>query len=204
MLTLNNLNVTVSDHELLSNISITLFPGSIINFYGSNGIGKTSLLRKISSLEFIENEQILYNEYDVNKALDEYRVLLSYVGHENGLMENKTVFQNLEFWANIYNIEEAISASIKCFDLGQYIATPVSKLSKGWRRKVSLAKLLLNNSPVWIIDEPFANLDEPSIANLKNVFSGKVNQNGIVIIANHQKLEDENVINFNLEEFKNV
>ena len=62
----------------------------------------------------------------------------------------------------------------------------------------------MSDSPVWIIDEPFANLDTSSKNNFTNVLKGKANQGGIVIIATHDKIEDKCIINYNLEDRKSV
>lgn len=204
MLTLNKFHVSVSDYQILDDISLSLLPGSIANLYGPNGIGKTTILKKLASLTHIEEQQLFYNEVDITKALGEYRSFVSYVGHENALLEDRNVLENLSFWAKIYNMEEAVNAALKCFGLEKYILYPVKDLSKGWQRKVSLAKLLLSYSPVWIIDEPFANLDTSSKNNFTNVLKGKANQGGIVIIATHDKIEDKCIINYNLEDRKSV
>lgn len=205
MLTFNRLNISISDINLLNSISVSLLPGAIINFYGPNGIGKTSLLRKIASLDHIRENEVFYNGNDITIARNEYKMLLSYLGHENAhSCELATVEEELSFWAKIYSTKELIPAAIKCFDLIAYTSTTIGDLSAGWKRKLSLARFLLNYSKIWIIDEPFANLDTDSKNRLLEILYSRANQNGIVILANHEPMEEVGIINFDLRSCANV
>jgi heme exporter protein A len=203
MLTLNNIAITRNYSELISNLSVTLFGGACLNLYGSNGCGKTTLLNKLASLTTIAKGTLLFNKVEVTKAIDEYRLLISYIGHKNSLTENFTVRENLEFWAGINNKIEAVEAALTCFNLQDISDSKVSELSAGQKRRAALARLLVSNSIIWLLDEPFANLDKKSEDLLKDVIKAKTQQNGIVIITSHTPIDDKGMLHIQLDELRN-
>lgn len=203
MLTLNNISISRNYSELISNLSITLFGGACLNLYGSNGCGKTTLLNMLASLTEIAKGKLLFNKTEVTEAIDEYRLLISYIGHKNSLTESFTVRENLEFWAAINSKLEAVEAALTCFNLQDLDDIKIEKLSAGQKRRVALARLLVSNSIIWLLDEPFANLDKKSEDLLKDVIKAKTQQNGIVIVTSHTPIDDKAMLHINLEELRN-
>lgn len=203
MLTLNNISIFRNYSELISNLSVTLFGGACLNLYGSNGSGKTTLLNKLASLTEIAKNSLLFNKVDVTQAIDEYRLLISYIGHKNSLTENFTVRENLKFWASINNKQEAVDAALTCFNLQDIADQKARELSAGQKRRAALARLLVSNSIIWLLDEPFANLDKKSEELFKDVINAKTQQNGIVIITSHTPIDSKRMLHINLEELKN-
>lgn len=112
-----------------------------------------------------------------------------YVGHKNACKDSLTVTQNIEFWAGIRNTRELIVAAVCCLQLQPVLNIRYGELSAGWRRRVALARLLISNANVWLIDEPFCNLDSATCELVLNLISIRSEQNGIVIITGHSSTE---------------
>ena len=87
------------------------------------------------------------------------------------------------------------------FDLDELQNIPCGKLSQGWQKKVALAKLLALPSEIWLLDEPFTNLDSDSKIKLRSIIETRCDNGGSVILATHDDIEINNSVELNLEDF---
>ncbi len=202
MLTIDNLSINCNGTGLIKSFGVTLFSGCALNIYGSNGSGKTMLLRHIIGLDIIKPKQIFYNQIDVYEHLGEYRLMGEYIGHNLGLKEILSVEDNLSFWAGIYDTELLLAPSIHTLKLSKYLKYKVSELSMGTKKRVALARLLITNSTLWFLDEPFANLDSQYIYILQNMIKARCEQKGAVILTSHAPLEGPEITNICIDDFK--
>jgi heme exporter protein A len=202
MLTLNNLSVWRDGDMLLSELSLSLFPTALLQLNGPNGIGKTSLLKAIAKLLPEAHGSIMYNQIDVNEALDEYYSLISYSPHELQLCPELTVHENLYLWADIYGTIPALSAALHAYDLEVKAHVRVANLSAGYKKRVHLARLLLEHGNVWLLDEPLVNLDQTGRERFYNIIKAKLQNQGIVIIVSHEDLKDLEVIKIDLNNYR--
>jgi heme exporter protein A len=204
MLTCSNITVSKNNKLLFSNLGFTIFHGSVLIIKGRNGIGKTSLLKVIANLIPKNTGDIFYNSINVKLSLKEFYELLFYVGKADILDEDQTVLKNLEFWGKLYDQEINILAAIRTFSLEPYVNFEVYKLSQGYKQRLLLARLLLCNAKIWLLDEPYNSLDSQGKNILTNLIKARCMQKGIVIITNHdQNIKVENSSEINLEDFCN-
>ena len=166
-----NLNYQIDSKEIFQNISFEISAGSITEIRGGNGCGKSSMLKIICGL--ISNEKISFHE-DVNENI-------SYLGHTNGMLDELTFRQNFKLDNLVINSEYA-----KELNIFQLRSQKLNNLSYGEKRKVALLKVIQANRKVWVLDEPFAGLDDASISTLVQIFAHHVKNSGTVILANHQ------------------
>lgn len=205
MLTLNNLTCSKGGKTLFKDLSFTVGDCCLLVVRGGNGSGKTSLLNIIACLARADSGEILYaNEKVTGEHWQEYCEIINYVGHKNAIKPYLTVRENLEFWASLTNSKEAVDSAISFFDLTPYENTPCANLSIGWQKKVSLAKLLSCRSEIWLLDEPFANLDEDSKLKMASVIQTRCQQGGSVILTAHGDIPLDDYVEINIEEFKGV
>ncbi len=189
MLECENLSCVHNNKVLFKNLSFKAEPKSKILIAGPNGSGKTSLIRSLSGLLPPASGNIRYCKKDIYDDLKSYIPSMVYIGHKNACKDGLTVAQNIEFWAGIRNTKELIIAAICCLQLQPVFNIKYGKLSAGWKRRVALARLLVSNASVWLVDEPFCNLDSATCELVLNLISIRSEQNGIVIITGHSPTE---------------
>ncbi|WP_455478812.1 heme ABC exporter ATP-binding protein CcmA [Bartonella sp. B10] len=175
-----------NEEILFQDLSFCLFPHQLMTITGSNGIGKSTLLRIIAGLrEAAEGHVILKN----NDKLYPVATACHYLGTQNAMKSSLSVIDNLQFWASFYgqplrHPHEAL-ADIGLSDLEHL---PFNVLSTGQKRRVAIARLLLSYRPIWILDEPTSGLDHPSQTTLTNLLQTHLNYGGMIIAATHNPL----------------
>ena len=195
MLTFNNLTVSNSDRDLLNSISFSILPGGIFNFHGSNGIGKTTFLNTIA-YAISDSGKVLFNDKDltINQS--------TYIPIDMGGYPTLQVKQNLEIFASLNDNHLALVPSVKVFELDEYLDSDLQSLSTGWQKRVLLSTLLFTQTPIWIIDEPFSNLDADSTQRVYEVLLSRAANGGIILISSHIPLKFDEITNINLEDFR--
>ena len=190
-----NLSLMRNDHYIIRDLSIEIFPKTVVNIFGNNGSGKTSLLKVLAGITEKTNGEILKNNVDV-----------IYVGHKYGLKSNLTIHENLAL-DNLQNkviASEEIDNIIKKYQMIYYRDTLVKNLSHGQQKRVCLMRTMIINSNLWLLDEPYSALDSKGVEILNNTIKEAVSNNVAVLMTNHKKIEIEklNVKNFKLEDGK--
>lgn len=201
MLTCTNLNLENNNGAVFLNMGFTLLPGSLLVVKGANGSGKTCLLKMIAGLIAYTNGTITWNKINIDDDIHAFRQNLCYIGHDNALKGELTVFDNLQFWCELKNQPELLMPAIHHFHLQNILDMSVGSLSIGWQRKVDLARILLSPTNLWLLDEPEINLDQTGKNLLMDLIKTRVRERGIVIIASHG-LNDLAYANYlNIEDF---
>ncbi len=188
-LCVENLTLTRAGHEIVSGISFELSSGEMLVVTGENGSGKSTTLRGIAGLLPLANGSVLLFDKTGKAFENPVREYCHYLGHENGMKPGLSVRENLNFWQGFMgephlSIEEALDE----VDLGHTIDLPFSYLSAGQKRRVALARLLISDRPVWILDEPTAGLDVRSCELFTTLAKSFVDDDGILIAATHLPL----------------
>jgi len=185
ILTFDNISLYIDTKKLFTDINLTILPSSIIYVKGSNGSGKSSLLRILGGLQTPTFGQIKINNMNIDNIKKPFA---TYIGHELGIKLELKVWDNLIFFATLYNSYAALEATIHYFDLHDILEEKVYNLSSGNKKKIAMAKLLMSNSPLWLLDEVDSNLDEANKKLLHNLIVSKSNSGGIIFIASHDKV----------------
>lgn len=206
MLTLDKINYSKNQKKILCNLGFSIGLGTCLAIKGKNGSGKSSLLKIIAGLASLNSSEnsgeILWNRENISKIKDEFYSDIQYLGHNNFLKKNLSVFDNLLFYASLKNSEILLPAALRYFLLDEIIDQKVGKLSEGWQKRVMLAKLLCCPATIWLLDEPTVNLDAQGKELLFNLVNTRIKENGIVIIATHDDLFSPISTTINLEDFK--
>jgi heme exporter protein A len=171
---------------LFDGLELRLQPGQVMWLRGSNGRGKTSLLRLLAGLSRPEAGQIRWGD----EALPPQQ--MTYVGHHNALKEDLTALESLGFLARLHgqaSSREALVAALQRLGLHSRRDAPVRTLSQGQRRRVALARLALAPAkPLWLLDEPFDALDADGIAVVDALLSAQAARGGSVLLTSHLPL----------------
>ncbi len=197
MLQILDLECVRGDLLLFSGLNFALESGELLHVKGANGSGKTTLLRTVCGLSHPESGKVLWQGESIWKQGESYRDELTYIGHLNGVKDELTVLENLRIATMLsgeqHSEDQLIDALVK-IGLGERIDLPAKMLSQGQRRRVSLARLLLTKSTLWILDEPYTALDVSVIATLQQVIAQHLQCGGMVLLTTHQDVDIEGVV----------
>ena len=191
---IKNISCIRGNKLLFKNINFKLNNKDLLIIKGSNGSGKTSLLKILSGLLKPISGSIIVNKKDMNLLKDEYFKYFEYVGHENAIKSALTVRENLNFYLKIKKdlTKRNFEKSIKIFNLKNLLDVKIENLSSGEKRRVSLSRLILSNSKIWFLDEPTTGVDKVNVSNFLKILKNHLNSNGLAIIATHDNIKIKN------------
>ena len=176
--------------------------GGALVLTGSNGSGKSSLLRLFATLLTPDSGELLWGGVPVARDAAGYRALIHYVGHLDALKPALTPRETLGFWASLRGTAEpTIDAALAGFGLGAVADRPCGWLSAGQRRRLALARLVAAPAPIWLLDEPTAALDSDGEARLLTLIAEHRAAGGRVALATHQPLALSNTAVIMLDDF---
>ncbi len=164
---------------VLSGVSFALEAGRALVLRGPNGIGKTTLLRAIAGLQ-----PMLSGAVRLRASALPASEAISYAGHADGLKSTLTVAENLRFWASVYG-RAAIDPALDEMNLRALSERPAANLSAGQKRRLGLARLLVTDRPVWVLDEPTVSLDAASVALFAACVRAHLARGGAALMATH-------------------
>jgi heme exporter protein A len=185
-----------NDVPIYSNISFNLIQGQHLVLSGSNGSGKTSLIRTLCCLTNPSSGCIKWNKSNVNSIDNDYLDRIAYLGHKNGLIDELTLMENIEVTLGKNFDRSELTNLLDNFNLFEHKDILYSNLSNGQKRKTALIRVILSSKQLWIMDEPFTNLDVDSIAFIDIIINSHLNKGGMLISASHSP---ENRIDCDLE-----
>jgi ABC-2 type transport system ATP-binding protein len=187
------------ERPALDEVSFQVNPGEVVALLGPNGSGKTTLMKAICGLVKPVAGEVRVGEVDVLAAPEEARSRLGLLIHaERSFYYRLSGFQNLLFFAGMDNLFGAeartrIDRLLARFGLQEARDLPFMKYSLGMRKKLSLARLLLRNPDLVLLDEPTANLDPASVREVLEHLRELRKEGKAVLLASHQLSEVERV-----------
>ena len=191
MLEVSNLACSRGDHRLFSGLNFNLHPGQIMQVQGANGSGKTSLLRTLCGFLMPDEGEIVWHGQKIGELAEEYHDEILYLGHLNAIKDELSGLENLCISAGIAGIEleekEAVTA-LRRMGLRGREMLPTKVLSQGQRRRVALARLLVSDAKLWILDEPLTALDVGAVALIQELIAEHLARQGMVVFTTHQPL----------------
>ena len=172
-LTVTDLTIARGGMPVLAGVSFDLSAGQALILRGSNGVGKTTLLRTIAGLQPALSGA-------VSGAEDQ----IAYAAHSDGLKTMLSVGENLTFWAQVFG-QSDIAPALSAFDLHDLVERLAGSLSAGQKRRLGLARLLVTGRPIWVLDEPTVSLDVASVAMFGAAARAHLQSGGLALIATH-------------------
>ena len=191
MLEADNLECVRGDRTLFSGLSFRLERGHYLFVRGSNGSGKTSLLRMLCGLVAPAHGKVSWGGKPIAELGDAYRREISYCGHLSAIKEELSATENVEVAAALAGrpvSRSAARAMLAKAGLRRREDLPVRVLSQGQKRRVALARVLLAQSPLWILDEPVTALDVDAVKWLAGEIDRHVERGGLAVLTSHQEL----------------
>lgn len=192
MLEVSNLACSRGDHLLFSDLNFSLSAGELLQVQGANGSGKTSLLRTLCGFMMPVAGEIRWRGQNIRELGDTFYAEMIYLGHLNAIKDELNALENLRISAGLAGCrvdDKQVVAALRRMGLRGRETLPVKVLSQGQRRRVALARLLLSNASLWILDEPLTALDVGAVGLMQELIGEHLLNNGMVIYTTHQPLE---------------
>lgn len=189
----HSLTCVRGDLQLFADLSFEIQPGDALWVSGTNGSGKTSLLRMLCGLAVPAAGEVRWEGRNIRRLRDEFCSKLVYIGHANGVKDDLMAWENLVVSTTLAGApvtEDEAHTALQQLGLGRAADLPTRALSQGQRKRVALARLSLGLAmPLWILDEPFTALDKSAVAALCGTISKHLAGGGMVIYTTHQEID---------------
>lgn len=183
-----NLAVERGGRAVFEDVSFRLNAGQLAEVTGSNGVGKSTLLRTIAGFLRSTSGHASWIEPGVAGRIPPTE-RLHYVGHLDGLKAALTARENLQGGSALSGQRRLTPrAALERVELAHVLDLPVAYLSAGQRRRVALARLLVIDRPLWLLDEPATALDRRSRETLKSIVAEHLGRGGLTLAATHETL----------------
>ena len=190
MLEIDKLACVRGSRLLFRQINAQVQAGELLRVTGSNGAGKTSLLRMLCGLLEPTAGEVRWQQEKISKVREHYARSLLYIGHAGGLKEDLTAIENLHVAETLAGRSMTTSQArlaLAAAGLEGRELMPTRQLSQGQKKRVHLARTALPSTPLlWILDEPFNALDVTGCAWLSDQISAHLKQGGCAILTSHQ------------------
>jgi heme exporter protein A len=183
-LKVDNLSCVRGERLVFAGLSFTLEPGRVLTVRGANGAGKSSLLRLLAGLARAAAGSITWEGHAVGEATD----APAYVGHLDAVKPTLTVLENVAFWRAFHGGQRSAEAALEALGIGRLADLPARYLSAGQRRRTALARLIVQNARLWLLDEPTVGLDDDGVARLSSVVREHLAAGGIAVASTHLPL----------------
>ncbi len=185
-----NLVKTFGKTKAVDNISFNFSNGDIFGFIGPNGAGKTTTIKIMSSLEMPCSGDVFYDDVSVLEYPEEVRTLMGYMPDSLPGHNDVMVWEYLDFFARAYGIRGVrrtrVLKNIEEFtNLGNIREKYIKALSKGMKQRVSLARALVHDPKILIMDEPAAGLDPRARIELRELLKILAGQGKAILISSH-------------------
>lgn len=192
-ITINNLTKKYKNINAVSDLSIHIHQGEVFTILGTNGAGKSTTIKMLTTLVKPTSGTATIMGYDIIKEKEKIRKFINISPQETAIANNLTVLENLEFFAGIYNINDSkqkINDLIMLFKLQNVLKQKVKTLSGGYKRKVSIAVSLINSPKILFLDEPTLGLDVISRRELWEIIN-ILKKDTTIILTTHYMEEAE-------------
>ena len=181
-----DLQKTFAWTPVLNGISCRIGRGEVVSVFGPNGAGKTTFLRLLATLLKPSNGTLrLFQRAPHDPAV---RRRLGFLGHDSFLYPDLTPIENLTFYGRAYNlsyVEKRINAALEQSSLRDWGNTPVRTFSRGMEQRLALARALLHEPDLLLLDEPYTGLDSRGVTTLQTTLAHVKEQGKTVVLTTH-------------------
>lgn len=172
MIQIDKLVKTFGHRVVLRGVDLTINEGGFVTLLGANGAGKTTLLHIVASLSKPTAGDVFINGYRLADAAGELRRYIGLVSHKTLVYDDLTADQNLRFYARMYDVPDAagrIETALQQVGLWGRQYDPVRTYSRGMQQRLAIARAILHNPPILLLDEPDTGLDQHAADMLGNL-----------------------------------
>ncbi|MBX3014494.1 MAG: heme ABC exporter ATP-binding protein CcmA [Caldilineaceae bacterium] len=184
----HNLYKRYGAKSILKGVNLAIGEGEVVALLGANGAGKSTLLRIIAGLLKADRGDILLSGVPIQKASTELRRYIGFVSHAPLLYEHLSGLENLTFFAELYDLQqhtERIEATLQAVDLWRRRHDLVRTYSRGMQQRLAIARAILHDPPVLLLDEPDTGLDQQSSHMLQSMLAQLSDKRRAILFSTH-------------------
>lgn len=162
--------------------------GQFLTIFGPNGAGKTTLLKIISTLTKPTSGQVRISGVDIKETPESLRRQMGFISHNTFLYDNLTAYENLKFYGLMYGLKdlpEKIREALDEVGLLRRIHDKAGTFSRGMQQRLSIARAMLHNPSIILLDEPYSGLDQHAAQILRNLLKKLHNGQRALIMTTH-------------------
>jgi len=188
LIVVNNLYKRYGRKNVLKGVDLTVAEGEVMALLGANGAGKTTLMRIVAGLVKPNRGDVTLSGVSLNKAGTELRRYIGLVSHLPLLYDNLSGWENLAFFARLYDMQQPddrIEAVLRAVDLWQRRRDLVRTYSRGMIQRLAIARAILHDPPVLLLDEPDTGLDQSSSQMLHDLIRRLGATNRAILLSTH-------------------
>jgi ABC-2 type transport system ATP-binding protein len=200
MIQTGDLSKKFGDFLAVDGVTLDVQPGQVLALLGQNGAGKTTTVRLLTSVLSPTRGWARIAGYDVVRSPEKVRALVGVLTEQHGLYLRMTGVEYLDFFGKIYRLDasarqKSSQAWIEYFGLEEVARQPIGQYSKGMRQKLALARTLLHDPPVLLLDEPTSAMDPESAQLVRKAIASLGSEQRTIIICTHNLVEAEMLAN---------
>ena len=189
-----NLTKIYNDVKAVNNATFTVKKGEVFGFLGPNGAGKTTTIKSILGLIEPNTGRIKINDIDMKQNSTYAKTFVGFLPEKIAFYDNLTALQNMCFYADMKHASrEECKPLIIEMGLGEVINKKVGKFSKGMQQRLGMARALLGNPPILLLDEPSGGLDPRGVALIRNKILDMKKNGSSVFVSSHILAEVQEV-----------
>ena len=176
--------------HVLKGVGCRVSRGELLHVRGANGAGKTTLLRVICGLLRPEQGSVAWQGHSIASVRTEYQLALAYASHEPALKSDLTALENLRYTVGLRRrvTDAELRRHLERTGVGACAELPARVLSAGQRRRVAMARVLAVQATLWLLDEPFTNLDAAGSGLVTELLAEHAGRGGLALVGAHHEL----------------
>jgi ABC-2 type transport system ATP-binding protein len=200
MIQTEDLSKQFGDYWAVDGVCLDVYPGQVLALLGQNGSGKTTTVRLLTSVLAPTRGRACIAGLDVVQYPEQVRALVGVLTEQHGLYLRMTGLEYLDFYGRIYHLETVARQKrswewLEYFGLTEVAKHPIGQYSKGMRQKLALARALIHEPPVLLLDEPTSAMDPESAQLVRNAIASLRTKQRTIIICTHNLVEAEMLAN---------
>ncbi|MFA4836031.1 MAG: heme ABC exporter ATP-binding protein CcmA [Dehalococcoidia bacterium] len=182
------LKKSFGESPALRGIDFSVGSGECLALFGPNGAGKTTLIKVLATLSRPSNGEVYIAGLDIRKDAVKIRSRIGVISHQTFLYDNLTAYENLKFYGQMYGVaglEERILAVTGQVGLAKRLHDRVGVFSRGMQQRLSIARAILHDPPIMLLDEPETGLDQQATAMLAALLKTLISGDRTVLMTTH-------------------
>ncbi|WP_223591441.1 ABC transporter ATP-binding protein [Neobacillus bataviensis] len=188
MIDIKNLTKQADNKLILRGVDLQVKKGETVAILGPNGAGKSTLLKVLATLIKPTSGIVRINGLDLKKNHIEIKKILGYLPHSSLLYDHYSPLENLVFFGNLYgvrDVEQRAMKLVKDVGLSFFLNEPVKNFSRGMIQRIAIARAIVHDPEVLLLDEPHTGLDQGAISILNNVILSMKEKGATTLMVTH-------------------